>query len=115
MTDRGDRLAGRDECLDEGDRVAVDAQRIRVHGPTREQKRVVVVHGGIGDQPVNRQGASRNHVELASLDLTGMDREQVAGRTRAVKRTARLFQFDRLDPPSAARIAIFLPWSSLAM
>jgi len=70
VTDRGDWLAARHEGLDEGDRVAVDAQRVGIHGPAWKQQRVIVIHQRVGDQPVNRKGGRGDHVELPGLDLT---------------------------------------------
>jgi hypothetical protein len=64
VADRGDRLPRRDECPDEVHRVLVHPQFVGVDSAAGQQQRVRVVGRGVGDQPVDGEGAGWHQVEL---------------------------------------------------
>jgi hypothetical protein len=97
VADCRDRLAGGHELLDEADRVLVHAQQVGVDGAAGQQQCVVLAGRGVRDQPVYRERSRGDQVELAGLDLPGVDRQEIAGGTGAVQRAPRLLEFDPLD------------------
>ncbi len=79
MADRGDRLAGLGELLQERDHALVGTQVVGVHDPARENDAVVILRRGVGHEAVDRVG--RRLVDVVHrLDLALLDGEPWRGR-----------------------------------
>ena len=81
VADHADRLAGREDRLDEAQRVGVGSQRIGVRDAAGQHEPVVVVGIGVRDDDVDGEAVAL--VEMVEgLDLTGLCAEQVRARAR---------------------------------
>ena len=76
----------------------VHPQLVGVDRAARQQQRVVVVDGGVGDEAVDREvSAASSRSLLRACDLAGVERQQLDLRAGVLDGLARLLEFDALD------------------